>query len=269
MRTLSLSPLTVLPCSPLEQVDAAVDAGFDAIGLRLFPVMATDIDVMSDMKIQRAIERRIAATKLQVLDIEVVRITPQMNVAAIAPALEFAGGLGARWLAVTSAAVYDYRPEEEPVVVRRLGELCEVASRYSMGVMLEFMAFRGIGTLEAAARVVAAVRHANLGITLDALHFYRSGGTARALACVDPPRLACVQLCDAPRTAPLNLPSEARYGRLYPGEGELPLKDLVSALPRDLPVSVEVPSRSRAHLSASERASESARWTRQLLATID
>jgi sugar phosphate isomerase/epimerase len=259
--------MTVLPCSPLDQIDAAVDAGFDAVGLRLIPGMASDIDVMSDMRLQQAIARRIAATRLDVLDIEVVRVTPETDVAAVAPVLEFAGGLGARWLTVTSAAVDSYRPAEEPVVVQLLSELCKAAARHGMGVMLEFMAFRGISTLGDAVRVVTAVGCPNLGIVLDALHFFRSGGTVSALDEVDSRLLACVQLCDAPRTAPADLASEARRERLYPGEGELPLRELMSALPRDLPVSVEAPSRSRAHLSVSERASESARWTRRLLGT--
>lgn len=269
MRRLSLSPLTVLPCSPLEQVDAALDAGFDAVGLRLVPVLATDVDVTSDVKLQCALERRLAATKLPVLDIEVVRVDPDLDVAGVTPLLEFAGRLRARWLAATSVARAHYREEQEPAVVRRLAELCEAAARYGMGVMLEFMPSRGIGTLEHAVRVVSAVEQPNLGITVDALHFYRSGATPGALADVDPNLLACVQLCDGPTTAPKDLAEEARYDRLYPGEGEFALTDLMSAVPHDLPVSVEAPSRSRAHLSLSDRARESARAARRVLAAVD
>lgn len=267
-RSLSLSPLTVLPCSPLEQVDAALDAGFQAIGLRLLPVLATDVDVMSDGGLQRALERHIAASGLEVLDIEVVRVDPQLDVEAIAPALEFAGGLGARWLAATSATRADYRAEDEPEVVRRLAELCEAAARRGLGVMLEFMPSRGIGTLEHAVRIVTAVGHPDLTLTIDALHFYRSGATAHALHGIDPQRLGCVQLCDGPATPPTDLAQEARYERLYPGEGDFPLGDLMAALPSDLPVSVEAPSRSRAHLSVTERSRESASCARRLLASV-
>src|SRR3954452_9568468 len=99
---LSLSPLTVLPCSPVEQIEAAAHAGFDAVGLRVVPAMPTDIDVMTDASLQRQIRGRIRTTGLQVLDIEVVRLRPDLDTAALEPVLEFAGSLGATWLATTS-----------------------------------------------------------------------------------------------------------------------------------------------------------------------
>ena len=92
MRPLSLSPLTVLPCSPLEQIDAAQAAGFDAVGLRLQPALATDLDVMSDAALQRAIERRLAATGLRVLDVEVFRVGRRTDIVAMEGALAYAAG---------------------------------------------------------------------------------------------------------------------------------------------------------------------------------
>ena len=265
MHKLSLSPLTVLPCSPVEQIDAAHKAGFDSVGLRLFPSLPTDVDVMADRPLQRDIKRRLEDTQLEVLDIEVVRVSPRMDLAPIEAALEFAGGLGARWLAATSESRQDYRTEDEPSLVGRLAELCETAERHGMGVMLEFMAFRGISTLQDAVRIVTATGSPNLAITVDALHLFRSGGTADAIATVDPALLACVQLCDAPQTAPADLIDEARQNRLYPGEGDLPLTDLMRMLPANIPVSVEVPSRSRAHLSAHDRAAHAARSARPMI----
>jgi len=268
MRLLSLSPQTVLPCSPVEQIDAAAQAGFDAVGLRLFPVTVTDVDVMSDTTTQRAVEQRIAEAGLKVLDIEVVRATPQTNVDAIVPALEFGSRLGARWLAVTAAALDSYHPADEPCVVRCLADMCRLAEDHDMRVALEFMAFRGIRTLEDAIRVVEAVGHPAMGMSIDALHFFRSGGTTDALVDIDPQLIACVHLSDAPGAVPADLISEARQNRLQPGEGELPLIDLLSVLPRELPVAVEVPSRDRERLSVAERAVKGARSSQRLLAAV-
>jgi sugar phosphate isomerase/epimerase len=265
MRNISLSALTVLPCSPLEQIDAALEAGFDAVSLRVFRVMPTDRDVMADRSLQAAIARRIANTNLQVFDVEVVRLTRDTDVAAAISALDFAGGLGAQWLAVTSDYTSAYDPADERFVVSLLAELCEAAERADMGVMLEFMPYRAIATLEDAVRVAKAVAHPNLGITVDALHFYRSGGTVDDLAAIDPRLLACVQLCDAPRVPPADIQHEARYGRLYPGAGELPLDQLVSAIPPDLMICVEAPSGSSTDASVFERAREAASRTRDVL----
>lgn len=268
MRPLSLSPQTVLPCSPLEQIDAAVQAGFDAVGLRLFPVTVTDVDVMSDTTTQRAVEQRIAETRLRVLDIEVVRATPQTNVDAIVPALEFASRLGACWLAVTAAPLDSYDSADEPSVVRCLADICRVAERHNMRVALEFMAFRGIRSLEDAMRIIAAVGHPAMGMSIDALHLFRSGGTTDALVDIDPDLIACVHLSDAPLAAPADIISEARQNRTYPGEGGLPLIDLMSVLPRELPVAVEVPSRDRERLSVAERAVKGAQASRRFLAAV-
>jgi hypothetical protein len=51
-----------------------------------------------------------------------------------------------------------------------------------------------------------------------------------------------------------NLIREARTGRLLPGEGVLPLAELVTALPAGIPLAIEAPSRATADLPALERA---------------
>jgi sugar phosphate isomerase/epimerase len=257
--------MTVLPCSPLEQIDAAVRSGFNATGLRLFPINITDFDIMSDITMQRAIVQRIQGTGLKILDIEVVRATPQTDVNSIVPALEFASQLGARWLAVTSASLIDYQSSDEPSVVGCLSDICNVAEICNMRVALEFMAFRGIQTLEDAIRIVKEVGHPAMGVTIDALHFFRSGGTIDAIATIDPHLISCVQLSDAPSAPPSDLIEEARQNRLYPGEGELPLRDLMNVLPSDLAVSVEVALRDRERLSALDRAMRGAHALRQVL----
>jgi 2-keto-3-deoxy-6-phosphogluconate aldolase len=51
-----------------------------------------------------------------------------------------------------------------------------------------------------------------------------------------------------------NLIREARTGRLLPGEGVLPLTELVAALPAGVPLAIEAPSRATVELPALERA---------------
>ena len=254
MREVSLSPLTVLPSGPLEQIDAAVAAGFQTVGLRLLPVMTTDVAIMEDPALMRAIAQRIGETGLSVLDVEVVRVNPRLDVSGVLPVLEFGAELRARWLAVTADRLDDYRPEEEPALTRKLTELADAASIRGMGVMLEFMVFRGVATLEDAVRIVSAVDRPNMRICLDVLHLFRSGGGVESLREVDPSLLACIQLNDAPAIPPDDVQREARYDRLLPGRGQLPLRELLDTLPTDIPLAIEVPSRSTD--SADKRASE-------------
>src|SRR6266508_6095036 len=174
---LSLAPLTVWPASPLAQVDAAHAAGFDAVGLRLQPVMPTDVNVMGNAVLRRDIERRVRATGLQVLDVEVFRVGPRTDVASLLPAMEFASRLGAQYMLCTSVLTAEHVESEEPRTVEKFQALCEAAGGLGIKPMIEFMIYRSIGTIEDALRMVKLVKHPNLGICVDALHLSRSEGT--------------------------------------------------------------------------------------------
>jgi sugar phosphate isomerase/epimerase len=61
--------------------------------------------------------------------------------------------------------------------------------------------------------------------------------------------------------------AEARGARLFPGDGDLDLIGLLRALPRDLPLSVEVPMTGLARsVGAVERARRALLATRRVLA---
>ena len=76
---------------------------------------------------------------------------------------------------------------------------------------------------------------------------------------VDPALLRYAQICDASADmpGPTDTPAlirEARTGRLLPGEGVLPLAELVAALPAGAPLAIEAPCWATADLPAPERA---------------
>ena len=114
-------------------------------------------------------------------------------------------------------------------------------------------------TLAHAASIVAKAKRANASVLIDALHFSRSGGLPAHVKQVDPALLRYAQICDASAEipAPTDTPAlirEARTGRLLPGEGALPLAELVAALPAGAPLAIEAPCRATANLPALERA---------------
>ena len=63
---------------------------------------------------------------------------------------------------------------------------------------------------------------------------------------------------------------EATFGRRVPGEGDLPLRDFLAALPRDLVVSLEVPMLAKrdAGIGAKERLEPAVKATREMLASL-
>lgn len=122
---------------------------------------------------------------------------------------------------------------------------------------------------------LAAVRHVgrpNFRLLIDTMHLVRSGSGAADLAALDPSLIAYIQLCDAP-LAPrfATYFEEAMFERMAPGTGELPLLDILRALPRELPLGIEVPLRSQAEAGVGprERLGPVVESARRLLTQLD
>jgi sugar phosphate isomerase/epimerase len=148
-----------------------------------------------------------------------------------------------------------------------LAGLCKVAG---LRPMIEFVSYRSIATL---AQAVAIIGHAGsswAGICVDPLHLCRSGSHPEALRELDPRLFPYAHFCDA-RRRELRAPSsqalheESVHDRLYPGEGELWLDELLDALPPGLPLNVEAPHKAHAHESPLERAQAALAATRRFL----
>jgi sugar phosphate isomerase/epimerase len=115
------------------------------------------------------------------------------------------------------------------------------------------------------------VAHANFKLLIDTMHFFRRGSDINDLAAIDINAIGYVQLCDAPLTSTYSsYMEEALHERMVPGEGELPLRELLARLPSDLIYSVEVPQRSLAEagIQSRERVALSVNATRRLLADL-
>jgi sugar phosphate isomerase/epimerase len=264
---ISLAHLTVLDTTPPELVSVAHAAGFRAIGIRLTATPSVGVppyDILRAGPLLRETLSRLADTGISVLDTEFLRFEPELPVGIPEGFLEVSARLGARNVLVMSA-----EPGEERTL-ERFGELCDRAAAYGLQVCLEFAIYTGVRTLGHAAEMVKRSKRTNASVLIDALHFSRSGGLPSHIATVDPALLRYAQICDAVAEipAPTDTPAlirEARTGRLLPGEGVLPLKELVAALPATVPLAVEAPSRATAELPALERAKRAHRALSRLL----
>jgi sugar phosphate isomerase/epimerase len=113
-----------------------------------------------------------------------------------------------------------------------------------MELVIEFGPCMAVADLPTA---VAAVRHvgrSNTKLLIDTMHLVRSGSGAADLAALDPAMIGYVQLCDVPLVCNYaDYVEEAKYERMMPGTGELPLLDIVKVLPPHLAMGLEVPQR--------------------------
>jgi sugar phosphate isomerase/epimerase len=240
MTDFSLAHLTALSLPPPDLIRVAARTGYQTVGLRLIRVTpdSPGYPLMDDKAMLRDTRRAMAETGVGVWDIEFVRITPEIDIAALEPFLAAGAELGARY---AIAAPYD------PDLARladRFGALCDLAGRHGMGAVLEFFPWTVVPGVADAAAIVEAAGRANGGVLVDTLHFDRSGSTLEQVDRVPPERLPFVHVCDAPADRPgttEGLLHNARAERLPPGEGGIDILGVLAHMPKGIPVALEVP----------------------------
>ena len=268
-RPISLAALTVLELTPPELVKCAAEAGFSHVGLRLLPATATErrYDMVGDTPLLRDVERRLADTGVKVLDVEIFRIEPATRVADYEAAIASAARLGATELLIAG------NDPEEARLTDGFAAFCDLAAGYSLGACLEFMPWTDAKDLRQAARIVERIGRDNAGVLIDVFHLSRSRSRIEDIASIPPSRLHFMQFCDVPAAIPPTIEAvlaEARTERLFPGEGGFDLLGLLRAVPRDIPLSVEVPMLTLARsLGATERARRALAATRRVLAQLE
>lgn len=263
MRPISLAHLTVLDADPVALIEAGRAGGFDAVGLRFVPPLATDtmVPVVGDLPLQRRIKGALRGTGLRMLDIEAVWLQPETNVPSLRPALDLGADLGARYVLTVG---FDPEPAR---LADSFGAFCNLAASCGLRTMLEFIPYATVATLTDAHALIQDVRPVDAGLLVDALHLSRSGGHPDDIAGYDPALFSYIHLCDAPALlpAPDARREEARGARSYPGEGGLWLDAFLDAFPPGTPVGVEVPNAALAGSLPAARAKLAGSATRRFL----
>jgi len=264
MPLLSLAHFTVIDADPLGLIEAAVAGDYDAIGLRVVAPFPSDhvFPVIGDTGLIRRIKARLADTGIKLFDVEAIWLHPDTDVSRLEPAFDLAVELGARYVIVTG------NDPDRGRLAASFARLCEAANARGLRVMLEFIPYSQIRSLDQAASLLEQVGAADAGILVDALHLSRSGGHPRDIAKYDPALFSYMHICDAPAAvpAPEAVRPEARAGRLYPGEGGLWLDEFIAAFRPETPIAIEAPNSGRDALPPAERASLASSSLRRLLA---
>ena len=199
----------------------------------------------------------LADTGVRVLDIEFVKITPEIDVAGLERFVAAGAELGAKHVIT---APYD------PDLARladRLGAISDLCARFGLSAVLEFFPWTVVPDLVTAMRVVEATGRTGTGILVDTLHFNRSGGKVEQLDSVPAFRLPFVHVCDAPvqdAYTTEELLHAGRAERLPPGEGGIDIRGILRRMPQGIPLALEAPMTA---MSAAEGAEAVALRVRQ------
>jgi sugar phosphate isomerase/epimerase len=259
MTDYSLAYLTSVPCSPADALVLAAKLGYKYTGVRIAPASpGGDFSpLVTDAAMLRETAARSRDSGARVFDVEIVRLAADFKVAAFTPFLETCGALGARAILVAGD------DPDEGRLTASFAALCDAAADYGLTADLEFMPWTKVPDARSALRVVGNAARPNGRILVDALHAGRSATTLADLAAIPRAMLSYAQLCDAPGEIPAThegLIHTARCARLLPGEGGIDLVGILSQLPVDLPISVEIPNEERLPALGAEE------WARQALA---
>ena len=160
-----------------------------------------------------------------------------------------------------------------PVPIEELAEavagICRRARERGLQIALEFVPGTGLPTLPVTQSVVEACGEPNCGLTLDVFHLDRSGGGVEDVRRLPPNAIAGVQISDRipPPPGSEHVPFQ---GRCLPGEGQLPLHDLMRAAFENSPgatLDIEVLNADLSSLPMDEAAARLAAGARSWLAT--
>ena len=272
-RQVMLHQLNATGVSPAEFVRIAADAGcrrvtmFAYDGSDVLPQSNTGLSypvpITADSR--EEVRRALEETGVALDGVEFFPLVADVDFELYRPAMELGRDLGAR-RAVTHIFI-----DDDALVVQRLGELCDIASSLDIRLTSEFCPLTsGNPSLERAKWLVDQVGSDRFGIGVDVLHLVRSGGTPKDVAALDESYFGVVQVCDAIGAHPSNDYIKDVHNREVPGQGDLPIRDFLNAVPAGMPVEAEVPAAHRraSGISAAQHCREVFDATRAIVETL-
>jgi 2-keto-myo-inositol isomerase len=231
------------------ETDVAVTA---AAGFRALEVWAAKIDrYLADHSLAElnALFVNAGVMPLTINSIEFIAFRPADEYAAIRARCRdlsrIAQAIGCPTVVVVPSPTPDRDlPWAEVVAeyVRVLRDLGDIADEYGVRLSFEFLGFGwcSVRTPRAAAEIVQAVGRDNVGLTVDAAHFYGGGGLLEEISALDPARIFAFHLDDLEDTSKEAITDATR---VLPGLGVVPLDEIcrrLQAIGYDGPCSIEL-----------------------------
>ena len=245
MTRLGLDGQTMFGMPPVEHVTLAANLGCGHISMGLGPVpwklqRFPDWSLRTNAALRRETVAVMRERNVLFAQAEGCIVRAGLDVQQYASDLDLFAELGA--LQVSTVAM-----EPDPSrALSQLALLAEMADQRGMGLTLEFAPPHSINTFEKALSAIRGIAKPNVRLTIDAMHFFRTGGSVGQLERAGGECVGHLQLCDVPLSATIDdYYQEACFSRSMPGEGELPLRALLAAVPKDVRVGLEIPMQAR------------------------
>lgn len=246
MTELALGFLNGFGLPPVEFVELAADLGCRYVsavvqGAPLVPLGYPPFSLKDDAALRRdvlaAMTHRGVAASLG----DGFLVLPGTDTGAFDADLDVLAELGVPRINVVSL------DPDVPRTFDQFAVLTDAAAQRGIQTVVEPVPGLTVGDLTTALAAREYVGRTDFRLLIDTMHVVRGGSSAADIAALDPDCIGYAQLNDTTMRPRLdNYMEEAMFERMVPGDGDLPLLDILTALPRDIIVEIEVPQRSLA-----------------------
>ena len=173
-RKYSLAYLTIPGTSPMEQIRIAKETGYDFVSLRTIPMHLPgepEFLMHKDPALFEATKKALKEYDMKLMDIELARIRPDLDIEEYLPAFEKAAELGG------TDVLGSVWTRDRAYYTEQVGKVAEMAASFGLRYNVEFLPWAGVRNLQEAITLVDAVGADNLFVMVDTLHAGRAGVT--------------------------------------------------------------------------------------------
>ncbi len=230
---LGFNGATTMTSPLLLDVEIASNAGFDVI-----EITATKLDQFLHDEPLEEMHETLEDAGLQVHAINSIEKINLNDSAGRAQVLartwqlsEYARALGCPWIVVVpgpAPAGMDWNAIRDDTV-NSLRGMSDVAATFDVKLAFEFLGFLwcSVRTVAQSWEIVQAVDRANVGFVIDTCHFYAGDSTLASIRAVDEKKFAIFHINDV---EPMPKEKIEDANRLFPGDGVIPLKEIIDAV---------------------------------------
>ena len=240
MDRLGIEMLCVFGMPPIEYVGLTADLGCRYIttgldGFVLKQLGYQPFSLRDDAQLRRDLLAAMDDRGVSISLGEGLLIAPGVDVRSYTADLDIMAELGIPRINTVSLEADRARTFDE------LAVLTGLAADRGLLTSVEPVPGLAIADLPTAMAAVEHVGRDEISLLIDTMHVARSGAGADDLRSLPAERIGHIQLCDVPlrSTGQYNYAEEAMYYRMAPGEGELPLAEMLAALPSDRVVGLD------------------------------
>ncbi len=224
-----LNASTIRPVGLIEKIQIAADVGYDAIELWN--------DDMTDYEKEGGnladIKKLLDDNNLSVATVIALHGWISSEGEEYKQAIETAKVRMRQAADVGSPYIIASPPREEvddmAKGAQRYHDLLELGKSFGVKPAMEFLGFvEGINGIDDAWEIVTNANHPDGTIVIDPFHIFRGGSDIDDMRKIPGDKVAVLHFNDAPETPARELQTDA--DRVYPGDGILPLADMVQIL---------------------------------------